>query len=225
MNKSTIIGILSGAIIGATGGVIGTYFYMKNRCDKTIDEEVRKFKDDYVKRDRKPYFEELSSGEIMDKGDIESDGRPLMEAKSSLSNKPVDIKKTDYHKVVSKNYMKSDVTDILSESESPDDDDPEVSVVEKIGSDDIVMVTAEEFTENDSYEEVSLLWYVESDILQDEYEEEVMDRAPLLGSVLEDVREEILSHEDDSNRPLALYVRNDKMNCYYEVEIIFGEIQ
>lgn len=225
MNKSTIIGILSGAIIGAAGGVIGTYFYMKKRCDKTIDEEVKKFKDDYVKRDRKPYFEELSSGEIMDKGDIESDGRPLMEAKSSLSNKPVDIKKTDYHKVVSKNYMKSDVTDILSESESPDDDDPEVSVVEKIGSDEIVMVTAEEFTENDSYEEVSLLWYVESDILQDEYEEEVMDRAPLLGSVLEDVREEILSHEEDSDRPLALYVRNDKMNCYYEVEIIFGEIQ
>lgn len=45
MNKGLLGGIMF--VVGAASGVAGTYFYMKRKMEKEIDDEVQKYKDEF----------------------------------------------------------------------------------------------------------------------------------------------------------------------------------
>lgn len=210
MNKGIIFAL--GSLVGAASGIVGTYIYMKRLVDQRIQEEVEAYKASYGARPL-PHFDEISG--VVDPDDIpDLVQAPTERHKSSIGDKPTKIDKVAYHKLAA-NYSKTIPDDEKEEAELAEAEHPIDDVVaseDNVADGDISIITVEQYEDDNHHEKTNLIWFVENNVICDEFNEEVEDRELLLGDVLDGMKPE---------EECILYVRNNKAYVDYEIDIVF----
>lgn len=209
------LGLFIGTVIGAGAGVAITYFSMKKKCDAKIQEEIDSFKEEYKEGygRRYPHFEALDTGGLEDDIDHTNAKHHKTIAASSIDGGPVDIQRTDYHKIAS-NYKKN-LDDVIAESESPMDDDEEEEIGEGDGSGvlgDIYIMSTEEFNTSD-YDSCNLIYYPAEGSLF-EGDEEIDNADVLVGSCLEGL-------DIPEGKEGVIFIRNEKLHMDYEIDVLW----
>ena len=169
-------------IVGAGMGSVCTWKLLKRKYELIAQEEIDSVKAAYATRE-------------IGKGFVEGfrDGLKVAEDRTQKDEDDVDFKK--YASII----QKEGYTDYSR------------SVEEKKGEECVekpYVISPEEFGEFEEYEKISLTYYAD-EVLADENDEEVDDVDEIVG-------EESLNHfgeyEDDS-----VFVRNDRLKCDYEI--------
>lgn len=179
MNK-TIIGI-AGFVLGAAAGAVGSWYICKTRYEQIAQEEINSVKEVFA-RDFSASKENTNE---------EPEPEPTKE--------DVDIYKKTVNRFDYSNYSKS-------EEDKKDEPKPEEKTT--VDPDKPYVIPPEEFGEFDDYETISLTYYSDH-ILADDEDEPVEEVEKFVGF-------ESLTHfgeyEDDS-----VFVRNDRYKCDYEI--------
>ena len=188
-------------IVGSVISGVSTYFYMRNWCDKKIEEEVNRFKIEY-------------RGGVLMKRESDLPGRKDKEVKvkegyavkSSLDDGPVDISTIEYNKLVENAKA-----------------DPKVTWASEKANENSKFISVEEFDEGEDsgdFDRADLIWYLLDDCLVDEYDEEVFDREKIIGYLLnEDFRDKLMNPESDLDLSNTLYIRNSDSEVQYAIDI------
>lgn len=169
-------------IVGAGMGSICTWKLLKRKYELIAQEEIDSVKAAYATRE-------------IGKGFVEGfrDGLKVAEDRTQKDEDDVDFKK--YASII----QKEGYTDYSRSVEEKKGE----AFVEKP-----YVISPEEFGEFEEYEKISLTYYADK-VLADENDEEVDDVDDIVG-------EESLNHfgeyEDDS-----VFVRNDRLKCDYEI--------
>ena len=169
-------------IVGAGMGSVCTWKLLKRKYELIAQEEIDSVKAAYATRE-------------IEKGFIEGfrDGLKVAEDRTQKDEDDVDFKK--YASII----QKEGYTDYSRSVEEKKGE----AFVEKP-----YVISPEEFGEFEEYEKISLTYYAD-EVLADENDEEVDDVDEIVG-------EESLNHfgeyEDDS-----VFVRNDRLKCDYEI--------
>ncbi|RXI22612.1 MAG: hypothetical protein C7K11_10340 [Candidatus Amulumruptor caecigallinarius] len=169
-------------IVGAGMGSVCTWKLLKRKYELIAQEEIDSVKAAYATRE-------------IGKGFVESfrDGLKVAEDRTQKDEDDVDFKK--YASII----QKEGYTDYSRSVEEKKGE----AFVEKP-----YVISPEEFGEFEEYEKISLTYYADK-VLADENDEEVDDVDEIVG-------EESLNHfgeyEDDS-----VFVRNDRLKCDYEI--------
>ena len=188
MNKSLY---LLAFVAGATAGSVATWLLVKERYAQIAQEEIDSVKEVFSKKETPKEHESIS--EIAEKAKNKAD---IMEYAKKLN----DMGYTNY----------SDI--------SADTDDEESNVAEKIDNNDEgkkvmgeekpYVISPDEFGELDDYDEISLTFYSDQFLADDDDE--------LVENVDRVVGAESLNHfgeyEDDS-----VFVRNDRLKADFEI--------
>lgn len=169
-------------IVGAGMGSVCTWKLLKRKYELIAQEEIDSVKAAYATRE-------------IGKGFVEGfrDGLKVAEDRTQKDEDDVDFKK--YASIIQKNGY-TDYSRSVEEKKGE-------AFVEKP-----YVISPEEFGEFEEYEKISLTYYADK-VLADENDEEVDDVDEIVG-------EESLNHfgeyEDDS-----VFVRNDRLKCDYEI--------
>ena len=169
-------------IVGAGMGSVCTWKLLKRKYELIAQEEIDSVKAAYATRE-------------IGKGFVESfrDGLKVAEDRTQKDEDDVDFKK--YASII----QKEGYTDYSRSVEEKKGE----AFVEKP-----YVISPDEFGEFEEYEKISLTYYADK-VLADENDEEVDDVDEIVG-------EESLNHfgeyEDDS-----VFVRNDRLKCDYEI--------
>lgn len=116
------------------------------------------------------------------------------------TNKPKTVELEHYQDIV-KRY--SEVENELAERESPQEDEPE---------EDIYEISAEEADGYLGYDEISLTYYQEDDILCDDQEEVIEKPEDIIGNALDHFSEDLDT----------IYVINRRIQAVFEVQMVEG---
>lgn len=181
MNKATGIAAF---ILGAAVGSGITWYFLKDKYEKLAQEEIDSVKEVFSKR----------ASDISEKDEPQNDVEDIPE---EPTDKELDSYKQFMNKVEYTDYSTNKTTDIKQEKANEPEHEERPYVI-----------TPEEFGELDDYDQISLTYYSDQ-ILTDENNELVEDVDRVVGF-------ESLNHfgeyEDDS-----VYVRNDRLKCDYEI--------
>ena len=181
MNKATGIAAF---ILGAAVGSGITWYFLKDKYEKLAQEEIDSVKEVFSKR----------ASDIPEKDESQNETEDISEGST---DKELDSYKQFINKVEYTDYS----TNKTSEDKQEKVDEPDYEEAPYI-------ITPEEFGELDGYDEISLTYYSDQ-VLTDENNELVEDVDRVVGF-------ESLNHfgeyEDDS-----VYVRNDRLKCDYEI--------
>lgn len=212
-------------VLGAAAGATGAYFYMKNKYETLIDEEVESVKEAFekdleervekIKKDltqtypdenpspQTKHVPEEKDNEEIDKNDLNG----LLAKKATNKPSPGDIlkNKEGYKKEIIRynECFKTDETD----------DNNFEAIIDKtldpgITPSNPIVISPDEFGEDETYDKVSLYYYTDG-IVADDNDEVVEDVDALIGySSLETFGE----YEDD-----AVHVKNEGVKTYYEI--------
>lgn len=181
MNKATGIAAF---ILGAAVGSGVTWYFLKDKYEKLAQKEIDSVKEVFSKR----------ASDISEKDEPQDD---VEDAPEEPTDKELDSYKQFMNKVEYTDYSTNKTTEDKQEKAETitHEDNPYV-------------ITPEEFGELDGYDEISLTYYSDQ-VLTDENDELVEDVDRVVGF-------ESLNHfgeyEDDS-----VYVRNDRLKCDYEI--------
>ena len=181
MNKATGIAAF---ILGAAVGSGVTWYFLKDKYEKLAQEEIDSVKEVFSKRTSDISEKDEPQDKIEDIPE-----EPTVKELDSYKEFVSKVEYTDYSTNKTAGIKQEKAADIEHE------DNPYV-------------ITPEEFGELDGYDEISLTYYSDQ-VLTDENNELVEDVDRVVGF-------ESLNHfgeyEDDS-----VYVRNDRLKCDYEI--------
>lgn len=199
---------IAGLAIGAAGGIVAGATYMKRKMDEYIedqvDEEVRKFVDDYFARKE----EEAEESDISEDED-EPDDNPYHTYNSLNENLQKNYHKPDPSKIFRDPLMEhpeepEDEHDILDENptrkEKKEDDDMK----------DPKLISEDKFDEDIEFDKETLYYYQGDDVLTDEDEHEVDNQLELVGDALDK-----FGFRDNDEQ--VIHVRNFEKKVDYEV--------
>lgn len=168
-------------VAGATAGSVATWLIIKEKYAQIAQEEIDSVKEVFFKKETPPEPESIS--EIAEKAKNKAD---IMEYTKKLSN----IGYTDY-------------SDISSDTNNEKETEKKA-----MGEEKPYVISPDEFGELDDYTEISLTFYSDQ-FLTDENDELVEDIERTVGA-------ESLNHfgeyEDDS-----VFVRNDRLKADFEI--------
>lgn len=181
MNKATgIAAFIFGAAVGS--GV--TWYFLKDKYEKLAQEEIDSVKEVFSKR----------ASDISEKDEPQNDVEDTPE-------EPIDTELDSYKQFVNKVEYTDYSTDKTSDVKQEKVDEPDYEEAPYV-------IMPEEFGELDEYDQISLTYYSDQ-VLTDENDELVEDVDRVVGF-------ESLNHfgeyEDDS-----VFVRNDRLKCDYEI--------
>ncbi len=171
-------------VLGAAVGSVVTWKYVKKKYEQIAQDEINSVKEVFSKRVAE--FTE-DTEEVRIKADNAKEKPNIIEYAAWL-------RKQGYT-----NYSDIDIVD-----EKPE----EVKEEESMGVDEPYVIAPEEFGELDDYEIISLTYYADQ-ILADDNDVIVDDVENVVGF---DSLNSFGEYEDDS-----VFVRNDRLKCYYEI--------
>lgn len=181
MNKLTNVIMF---IFGAGVGSAATWYFLKSKYEAISNEERNSYKEYYEKK----------VAELTPEPE-EQPNTPDPETFEKLRNKP-DI--SEY----TKQYV--NYSDVKTAQSEPDPEEEE----KESYSEKPYVITPEEFGEDDEYKTISLLYFADEVLTDDDY--------AIIENVDDVVGRESLKtfgkYEDD-----AVYVRNDRLKCEYEI--------
>lgn len=202
MNKG-LLGCLMFAV-GAITGSAATYFYMKNKAEKEIEDEVQKFKDDWIRDQQgtfysRPMIEEESkeAAESVSKIKLEESAQKAIEAK----DKPPITNYTVMYENVSGKEMT--IEDYMDKS----------GLIVDIPKNHPHVISEYEFTEEKEYDKYHYILFADG-ILADEDGEMVncdeegtenyIDPDVLYGFQMQDVTDELYYRNEEFERDFEI---------------------
>lgn len=177
---------------GAVVGSVATWYYLKDRYEKRVQEDVASVKESLSKMSRYS-------------GPQDSDEAKASEHETGLPEKP-DI--TEYAKRLSKEKY-TNYSGMFNEEEEEEENEPPVpNRVTSDSKEKPYVIPPEQFDEFDDYSTISLMYYADG-VLADDNDELVEDVEDVVGS---DSLNHFGEYDDDS-----VYVRNDRLKVDYEI--------
>jgi len=188
-------------MIGVSIGSIITYKIVDKKYETKIQEEIDLFKKDFIKRPTiGSNVSEMYPAEIID------------EEKPAFTKKDRDNAKNIVENAGYTNYSQYANVDNHEDTDSSNDffyaNDQPVMSIRPEDTECPYVIAPEEFGDLDSYEKISLAYFADG-ILANENDEQVDDIDDLVGC---ESLEHFGEYEDDS-----VFVRNDKLKSYYEI--------
>lgn len=196
--KKTAIGF----VVGALAGSVATWYLVKKKYEMLAQEEIEAVRDVYQKRAEEYSGEEESKDEPKTSINVKPDIQEYAKNKKTY----VERTKTDYTSysktTVVEEEDKEEEEDQVDTIESEDDDEPMVRARKPY------VISPDEFMELGNYEAISLTYYADN-ILADDEDEIIEDYENTIG---EGSLDHFGEYEDDS-----VFVRNDALKCDYEI--------
>ena len=210
----TQVGVLSatfGAMAGAAGGYIFAAKKLESFYKERADEDIAEMKDHYARRYKRDDYADpvdlVKTVEWIEKSvDTDIQDEPETEVDEYESK----IKEEGY----SDSKVEAVVENVFEKYASSDDDSWDWDTeMQRRESTDIYIITDEEFLNNESgYEQSSLSYFVEDDVLCDERDQLVNNVEELVGA------ENLNRFGHGTKEPHCVYIRNDRLDI--EVEIV-----
>lgn len=145
---------------GLAVGIGGTYFYLKQKYEEKLSEQIQEVRKHYQEKQKKPKSKEKKDEKFANRFE-ESEER----GKDRIA-----------YESIAKRYQGSDKSPVdPAEQESPPEDEPE---------EEIFTVTEEEMETYDNFEDIDLTYYAEDDILCDDQEQVIEDPEAIIGDAL-----------------------------------------
>ena len=195
---------IAGLAIGAVGGIVAGAAYMKRQMeayiDEQVDEEVKRFVDDYFAR--KEADEEEEEDDIFEEEDPYEN--PLNTYNSLQQN---------YHKPEPSKIFRDPLAEHPEEPDEESDILEENPVKPKKEDDDMKdpkLISEDKFDSEPEYEKETLYYYQGDDVLTDEDEHEVDNQLELVGDALDK-----FGFRDNDEQ--VIHVRNFEKKVDYEV--------
>lgn len=248
MKGSKIVWALGGLLVGCVGGGVGTYFFMKTKCEEYIELEINNYIHDYelsheVENEGAKAIDLRIEGEIDDDEEyVESRVNPTSKVRDIRRARNTD-KDVDYTKFC--DYKDKSPQEILAESEHPMDDDEEEDGSITTDMDDEEeeayrqakraseeqelyiqndtepwVISEEDFDAADNqYEKVGLYYYLVDDVICDDDGSLIENWGLLVGDLLEDSGW-IDECADNPSSADKIFIRNPKLSMDYVVTAI-----
>ena len=188
--------------VGLAVGIGGTYFYLKQKYEEKLSEQIQEVRKHYQKKQEKPKT-------------IEEAGENWKEGLRNFANRFEESEKRRKERIayesIAKRYQGSDEQRPVdpAERESPPEDELE---------EEIFTVTEEEMETYDNFEDISLTYYAEDDILCDDQEQVIEDPEAIIGDAL-------TKFGVESGYPDTVYVINKRVRAIFEVLMVEGSYQ
>lgn len=187
---------------GLAVGIGGTYFYLKQKYEEKLSEQIQEIRRHYQEKQEKPKT-------------IEEAGENLKKGMANFANRFEEAEERGKDRMayesIAKRYQGSDEQRPVdpAEQESPTEDDDE---------EEIFTVTEEEMETYDNFEDIGLTYYAEDDILCDDQEQVIEDPEAIIGDAL-------TKFGLKSGYPDTLYVINKRVRAIFEVLMVEGSYQ
>ena len=186
MSKSVIA--LAAFTLGAAAGAAGSWYYAKIKFKKEAQDQIDDFLDYQKRKNEKDISEESEEPKSVD-----VTVKPKVKVEVAVNNDQEEYE----NQVKESGYV--NYSDISK---------PEKKQETKLGEEKPYVISPEEFGENYDYETITLTYYSD-DVLADDNDDIIYDVDALVG-------QESLTHfgeyEEDS-----VHVRNDKKKCAFEI--------
>ena len=180
---------------GLAVGVGGTYFYLKQKYEEKLSEQIQEIRKHYQKKQEQSKSKEEKDEKFANRfEEAEERGKDRIAYES-----------------IAKRYQGSDEQRPVdpAEKESPSEDDPE---------EEIFTVTEEEMESYDNFESIDLTYYAEDDILCDDQEQVIEDPEAIIGDAL-------TKFGVKSGYPNTVYVINKRVRAIFEILMVEGSYQ
>ena len=199
MNKG-LLGCLMFAV-GAITGSAATYFYMKNKAEKEIEDEVQKFKDDWIKDQQGSFFSRPVDEETLAKAKEEVTGFNAALKASEAKDKPPILNYTIMYNDSGEKEMT--IEDYMDKS----------GLIVDIPKNHPHVISEYEFTEEKEYDKYHYILFADG-ILADEDGEMVncdeegtenyIDPDVLYGFQMQDVTDELYYRNEEFERDFEI---------------------
>lgn len=218
MRGDILISFAAGTLVGGIAGIFGSKKYFEKKAKKTIDERCLELEEYYEHNDefkRVKLNDELK--EVTTNTGRENGILPTNE-RDQLRNSKYEKIRTDYKGIYKSQYVDP------AEKEHPEDDsdaDSERAFDEhqqnkKRPPRIISFQTLGEL--GNEWEEKTLMYYIENDVLTTEEDVPIEDRELLVGDCLD--KYGFVNSDEE-----IIYVQNFTLNTVYEVQKIFSEYE
>ena len=182
---------------GVAAGCVGTYFYTKKKCEDYIEAEAEELRQYY----RKVAEKKEKKGDILYKSIVEG----VKEYTSEDNTK-------EFEKKMAEAEHPEEDEGLLSDKEYAE---RRISELNEDTNDAPKIITQDDYESYHTYDKEELLYYVEDDILTDEYGTLVDDRHRLLG-------EAFIKSGFCENSDKTIYIRNGNVSSDYEITKVYG---
>lgn len=180
-------------VFGAAIGSVATYKYVKEKYEQIAQEEIDSVKEIFSKREVEEQIDEpKDNSNIRNRAEMAKD-------KPSVAEYAAKLREQGYT-----NY--SNPGTVVDEDAEPDSEKEEEN--ESMSNDKPYTISPEEFGEMYDYEKISLTYYADG-VLADDDDELVDDIEEVVGA---ESLTKFGEYEDDS-----VFVRNDRLKCDYEI--------
>lgn len=190
MNK-TFLAFGAGLVVG----IGGTYVYLKQKYEEKLSDQIQEVRKHYQKKQEQSKSKEEKDEKFANRfEEAEERGKDRIAYES-----------------IAKRYQGSDEERPFdpAEQESPPEDEPE---------EELFLVPEEKMEIYDKFEDISLTYYVEDDILCDDQDQVIEDPEPIVGDALTRIRAK-------SGYPDTVYVVNKRVRAIFEVLMVEGSYQ
>ena len=223
-------GALLGSVIGAVGGIIIT----KRKCDKETAAQIEQMSAEIAKVD--PYapgnYNKMDKPVKMDvpEARVTSTGDVAIPTEEEITSAVREFKKVggpgkvDYtaaYDGTSTEGKQESIFDLMKETDEVDDEEDEDDEISMdihsradLHSDPVVISADEAGDVPDNYESEVLYYYVQNDVLVDDYDDEITDPEKLVGNLLD-----VSGFKKNLDR--HLYVKNPRISYIYEIQKVF----
>lgn len=191
MNKFVVSGLI-GLVVGAAAGSTATWYILKTKYEQIAQEEIDSVKEVYSKKmaEKNQRLKEEYISKQEEPEEVEEKEEPVPEPIMKQYSSPA---------------AKEDYTNYAQNQKE------EKKEVKKEDADKPVVIPPDEFGLELDYEKLSIFYYADEVITDDD--DNIIDD---IEEIEETIGLESLEHfgeyEDE-----AVYVRNDKYKCYYEI--------
>lgn len=187
---------------GLAVGIGATYFYLKQKYEEKLSEQIQEVRKHYQEKQEKPKSKEEKD---------EKFARRFEEAEERGKDRIA-------YESIAKRYQGSDKMHILGFDKSPVDPAERESPPEDEPEEEIFTVTEEEMETYDNFEDINLTYYAEDDILCDDQEQVIEDPEAIIGDAL-------TKFGVRSRYPDTVYVINKRVRAIFEVLMVEGSYQ
>lgn len=180
---------------GLAVGIGATYIYMKQKYEEKLSEQIQEVRKHYQKKRER--------------------SKPKKEKDEKFANRFEEAEERGKDRIayesIAKRYQGSVEQRPVdpAEQESPSEDEPE---------EELFIVPEEKLEIYDNFEEISLTYYAEDDILCDDQEQVIEDPEAIIGDAL-------TKFGVKSGYPDTVYVINKRVRAIFEILMVEGSYQ
>lgn len=192
--------------VGLAVGIGTTYFYLKRKYEEKLSEQIQEVRKHYQER------EKVEEEPDENPKTIEEMGENWKKGMTNFANRFEEAEQRGKERIayesIAKRYQASEKVD-PAEQESPPEDEPE---------EEVFTISEEEMETYDNFEDISLTYYAEDDILCDDQEQVIEDPEVVIGDAL-------TKFGLKSGYPDTVFVINKRVRAIFEVLMVEGSYQ